>query len=182
MGEEYAETAPFPYFIDHGDPELVEAVRTGRAEEFGRDVDTFDPGDAKTFQRARLDRSLRDSGTGRGMLSLYRGLLAVRRDHQVLTTPQPLDFEAVATGSALTTMRRSAASMAFAAFNVGPAEASVLSNISAQRWLRALDSADPALGGDGAWHPEELGAAEEIRLAPYGFCLYIAAPAEGNAS
>jgi maltooligosyltrehalose trehalohydrolase len=181
MGEEYAESAPFPYFIEHGDPELVEAVRSGRAEEFGRDVDIFDPADPKTFQRARLDRSLRDSGSGQGMLLLYRGLLSARRDHPVLSTPQPLDFEAVVTGSALTTMRCSAASMAFAAFNIGPEEVSVLSNVSAQRWLRVLDSADPALGGDGAWHPEELGAAEEIRLAPYGFCLYIAAPAEGDA-
>ena len=34
MGEEYGDPAPFPYFIDHGDPALVEAVRVGRAEEF----------------------------------------------------------------------------------------------------------------------------------------------------
>jgi len=30
MGEEYGETAPFPYFVDHQDPELLEAVRRGR--------------------------------------------------------------------------------------------------------------------------------------------------------
>jgi maltooligosyltrehalose trehalohydrolase len=34
MGEEYGETAPFLYFISHSDPELVEAVRRGRREEF----------------------------------------------------------------------------------------------------------------------------------------------------
>ena len=34
MGEEYGETAPFQYFTSHGDPELVEAVRRGRREEF----------------------------------------------------------------------------------------------------------------------------------------------------
>ncbi len=34
MGEEYGETAPFPYFTSHADPELVEAVRRGRAQEF----------------------------------------------------------------------------------------------------------------------------------------------------
>ncbi len=31
MGEEYGETAPFPYFVDHQDPGLLEAVRRGRA-------------------------------------------------------------------------------------------------------------------------------------------------------
>jgi maltooligosyltrehalose trehalohydrolase len=31
MGEEYGDTSPFPYFVDHTDPELLEAVRRGRA-------------------------------------------------------------------------------------------------------------------------------------------------------
>ena len=30
MGEEYGETHPFQYFVSHGDPELVDAVREGR--------------------------------------------------------------------------------------------------------------------------------------------------------
>ena len=34
MGEEYGETAPFLYFIDHGDAGLIEAVRRGRKAEF----------------------------------------------------------------------------------------------------------------------------------------------------
>lgn len=34
MGEEYRETVPFPYFIDHEDPKLVESVREGRQKEF----------------------------------------------------------------------------------------------------------------------------------------------------
>ena len=33
MGEEYGETAPFLYFVSHGDEELIEAVRIGRSEE-----------------------------------------------------------------------------------------------------------------------------------------------------
>ena len=34
MGEEYGETAPFLYFVSHGDPTLVDAVREGRRKEF----------------------------------------------------------------------------------------------------------------------------------------------------
>ena len=34
MGEEYGETQPFQYFVDHGDPALIEAVRRGRKTEF----------------------------------------------------------------------------------------------------------------------------------------------------
>ena len=34
MGQEYGETRPFLYFVSHGDPDLVDAVRAGRREEF----------------------------------------------------------------------------------------------------------------------------------------------------
>jgi maltooligosyltrehalose trehalohydrolase len=34
MGEEYGETAPFPYFVSHSDPDLIEVVRRGRRAEF----------------------------------------------------------------------------------------------------------------------------------------------------
>src|SRR5690606_3279569 len=34
MGEEYGEEQPFLYFVDHGEPELVKAVREGRKNEF----------------------------------------------------------------------------------------------------------------------------------------------------
>ena len=46
MGEEYAESAPFPFFVGHDDPGLLEATRQGRRREF-RDEwteDVADPG------------------------------------------------------------------------------------------------------------------------------------------
>ena len=49
MGEEYGEPAPFPYFVDHGDTDLLEAVRVGRRNEFARSEWTeavADPADA----------------------------------------------------------------------------------------------------------------------------------------
>jgi len=46
MGEEYGERAPFPYFVDHSDPALIDAVQVGRAQEF-KDIasasELFDP-------------------------------------------------------------------------------------------------------------------------------------------
>ena len=58
MGEEYGETAPFQYFIEHGDPELIDAVRQGRQREFahfGWNADEIpDPQDPSTFERSRL--------------------------------------------------------------------------------------------------------------------------------
>ncbi|THH40279.1 malto-oligosyltrehalose trehalohydrolase [Neolewinella litorea] len=58
MGEEYGEERPFPYFVHHGDPELIQAVRKGRAAEFaafqteGHHVP--DPQATETFASAKL--------------------------------------------------------------------------------------------------------------------------------
>ncbi len=57
MGEEWGDTSPFCYFVDHQDPELIEAVRRGRAEEFRafswQGVPP-DPADANTFAKSRI--------------------------------------------------------------------------------------------------------------------------------
>jgi maltooligosyltrehalose trehalohydrolase len=181
MGEEYAEPAPFPYFISHGDADLVEAVRQGRAAEFGRDADVFDPASESTFSRARLDRSHRDSAVGRGFVALYRALLNARRRHPVLSDPEAIHSEATVTAELLTVARRSTTSMAFAALNFGSTEATAAADVGAPSWSRVLDSADPDIGGDGARCPEQLAAAELLPLGPYGFCLYVSTSAEGIA-
>jgi len=87
MGEEYGERRPFPYFVSHTGPELVEAVRTGRAEEFaGFDWggEPPDPQSADTFASARLDWGSRDRPEGAAMLELYRTLLRLRRTQPAL--------------------------------------------------------------------------------------------------
>jgi maltooligosyltrehalose trehalohydrolase len=87
MGEEYGETAPFLYFIEHGDPALVEAVREGRKKEFkdiGKLEAQIDPQADETFNRSRLDWSKRESQGGAQLLSLYRDLLALRREEPAL--------------------------------------------------------------------------------------------------
>src|SRR6202790_1374279 len=62
MGEEYGEPAPFQYFTSHGDPELGEAVRRGRREEFaafGWEGSVPDPQNEHTFSRSSLNHSLK---------------------------------------------------------------------------------------------------------------------------
>lgn len=109
MGEEYAEPAPFPYFVDHTDPALVEAVRSGRQREFA-DVDwgggVADPAAIDTFESAVLDPSIADEpGVHRDLLELYRALLSVRRDHPILTDPDA-DQSVRLDGALMTVTRR----------------------------------------------------------------------------
>ncbi len=98
MGEEYAEPAPFQYFVSHTDPELVEAVRTGRREEFSAFAwqgEAPDPQAEEAFRRSTIDLDLaRDGGPHQAMFELYRELLALRRALPVLHDPAGQDVDA----------------------------------------------------------------------------------------
>jgi maltooligosyltrehalose trehalohydrolase len=87
MGEEYGETNPFLYFIDHTDDDLVDAVRRGRRREFeafGWSDDVPDPQAPETFERSKIDWSKATAGTHARLLMLYRDLLALRRESSLL--------------------------------------------------------------------------------------------------
>ena len=64
MGEEYGEPAPFQFFSNHIDPEIAEATRTGRRQEFARFAafgaanEIPDPEDPATFARSKLTRQV----------------------------------------------------------------------------------------------------------------------------
>ncbi|MHB8057759.1 MAG: malto-oligosyltrehalose trehalohydrolase [Desulfuromonadaceae bacterium] len=84
MGEEYAESAPFPYFVSHGDAELVEAVRQGRLEEFaafGKQGSPPDPESVATFLSAKLDQEQRHMGEQRAIFAFYRELIRLRKEY-----------------------------------------------------------------------------------------------------
>ena len=82
MGQEYGETAPFLYFTSHSDPELAEAVRRGRADEFAAfkwDQEFADPQNERTYLRSRLDWALLQRPPHVYLLALHRDLLALRQ-------------------------------------------------------------------------------------------------------
>lgn len=99
MGEEYAETAPFPYFISHGDPDLVAAVRQGRKAEF----QSFawhghppDPQAESTFLSAKVDPKQRQQGEQRVLFTFYRELILLRKECLPLTRLDRAGMEIVA--------------------------------------------------------------------------------------
>ncbi len=79
MGQEYAEQAPFQYFIDHEDPDLIRAVRDGRKKEFTAFgfKNIPDPGSKKTFLNSRLGWGFKRNG--KYLLCLYKDLINLRK-------------------------------------------------------------------------------------------------------
>ena len=87
MGEEYGETNPFLYFIDHGDSSLVDAVRRGRRrefEQFGWQEQVPDPADVDTFQRSKIAWEKRTVEPHARIFRLFRDLLALRHEERLL--------------------------------------------------------------------------------------------------
>ena len=65
MGEEWGATAPFQYFVSHCDPGLIEAVRSGRKQEFANFTwagEPPDPASEETFRRSVPQRLHTEQG------------------------------------------------------------------------------------------------------------------------
>jgi maltooligosyltrehalose trehalohydrolase len=81
MGEEWAASTPWPFFADPDDPDLAEAIRTGRRREFAEfgwaPEDVPDPVDPATFASAVLRWDELTEGEHATALAFYRRLLAL---------------------------------------------------------------------------------------------------------
>jgi len=92
QGEEWGATSPFPYFTDHADPELADAVREGRRAEFadfGWEPDAIpDPQSVSTFELAKLDWTQPGKDSHADLLAWYRKLLKLRATYPDLTEPR----------------------------------------------------------------------------------------------
>lgn len=89
QGQEWAASAPFPFFADHhADPALADAVRDGRIAEFAEfgwtPAEVADPESPATFTDAVLDRSERTTGRHAEMLDWYRRLVELRESQETL--------------------------------------------------------------------------------------------------
>ncbi len=175
MGEEYGETAPFEYFVSHSDPDLVAAVRRGRADEFaafrwmGKPPD---PQSEETFERSRPDHGLRAVGNHRVLLDFYRELLKLRKAFMTLSdVKEILNYE----GDALFVRFAGPGGEAAAGFHFGRTDTSVTFPWPPGTWDTILDSARERWAGPGSKVPSTIfGNAETtLSLAPHSFVFFV---------
>lgn len=170
MGEEYGETAPLLYFIDHSDAGLVDAVRRGRREEFSAFAwqgEPPDPQDEGTFLRCKLDHGLRRQGHHRVLLEWYGELIRLGKSLPALARSSKEEMEVVGYDSerVLFIRRWSEDSEVFCALNFGGADSCVKLAVPGGRWRKLLDSADERWCGRGSSVPDTLQSEGEARLA-----------------
>ena len=102
QGEEWGAATRWAFFTSHPEPDLAEAVRSGRTREFaamGWDPEQIaDPQDLRTFLDSKLRRQEREQEPHRLIHHVYRELLSLRRRLPQLTDPA-LDRVRVTTGT-----------------------------------------------------------------------------------
>lgn len=177
MGEEYGEPAPFLYFISHGDPALVEAVRKGRKEEFasfGWKTEPPDPQSEATFDRSRPNRELRHQGTHRLLYELYQELIRLRKTLPPLALLSKEQMEVVGYADTVCVRRWSGDQQIVIVGHFGDARAELTLPIPAGSWRKLIDTADERWGGTGSSIPPELQSTGTLMLtvSPKTFILF----------
>ena len=175
MGEEYGETAPFQYFTSHGDPELVEAVRRGRREEFaafGWEAEKAvpDPQDESTFLRSKPDHSRKSEEPHRTLLRLYQNLIRTRREYD-LGDPAPRSVREIG-DSALLVLRQAERSQQLMIFNFGKSPMPLNLTDIPGTWRMVMNSADASWNSPGYDLPDQITLnADGLELSPYSFMV-----------
>jgi maltooligosyltrehalose trehalohydrolase len=179
MGDEYGETAPFQYFVSHSDHQLVEAVRNGRREEFSSfkwQGEPPDPQSEETFQRSKLNHSLKNEGHHRTMLLFHKELIRLRRSLPALhrLRKENMDVITLEEDRVLSVRRWSDESEVFAIFNFDEHRPHASRNVPQGVWLKRLDSSDARWLGKGSSSPDVLDAKRpaEVTLPPHTVVLF----------
>lgn len=185
MGEEYGDTAPFLYFVSHGDPDLVEAVRKGRSAEFSSfrwAGEPPDPQSEETFERSKLDHSLHNSSHHQILYNLYRDLLKLRRDYSALTNPErdetQVYFSAPERTLCLERRDGSAAIRVFMNFDLHQEHTFTVPTESNDTWTKIIDSNDTErtlVDEPQQVAPEQFSSGETmtVPLSPKAFSIYV---------
>jgi maltooligosyltrehalose trehalohydrolase len=163
QGQEFASSAPFLYFADH-EPELARKVRRGRAEFLAqfRSIATrearanlADPGDARTFERCKLDLAERESH--KDVYEMHRDLLRLRREDAVFSAQRKGGVDGAVLGPEAFVLRffgedaddRLLLVNLGADLNLNPAPEPLLAPPEGRLWTLLWSSEDWRYGGSG---------------------------------
>ncbi|MFZ0240042.1 MAG: malto-oligosyltrehalose trehalohydrolase [Desulfobacterales bacterium] len=185
MGEEYGETAPFLYFVSHGDPGLVQAVREGRRREFeafGWQAEPPDPQAEETFNKSILNRALLQQDRHRTLRDFYRELLGLRARTPALANLSKKNMTVTCDRrqNLLLVRRWLAADQALLIFNFDDRPQTVTIDLPPGRWCRRVDSADPRWRGPGSDTAAELQAAGPMAVRVAATCVVVLTRNEGE--
>jgi maltooligosyltrehalose trehalohydrolase len=170
MGEEYGETRPFLYFVSHGDPGLIEAVRAGRKAEFAEfqtGGEAPDPQASSTFERSKLNW---DQPQSQILWQFYQTLLRFRRELPALQDRSRANLQVnlldpIAPSQntqVLQVWRDHSHHPVMYLMNMHSDEIQLKIALPSGTWQKRLESSDTVWGGGGAIAPDILSLSESV--------------------
>lgn len=178
MGEEYGEIAPFLYFIDHGDPELVERVKKGRQREFADflgNEEVPDPSALETFQKSQLNHKLSQQGQHFLLQNFYRQLIRLRQTLLPLKNLSKENLRAGVTKEKILFCHRwTQKEEVFLVGNFSPHKQEATLPVPPGEWRKEIDSAEEVWGGEGSNIPSSLRSEGgfSLKINPFGLILF----------
>jgi len=169
MGEEYGETALFPYFVSHSDPSLIEAVRRGRQEEFAAfewQQEIPDPQDEATFLIAKINHGLYKEGWHKVLCDFYRELISLRKMNTALAclSKDNLEVAGDEDNKTILVRRWQRDSEVVIIYNLSDREVKINQPVPPGEWRKILDSTEARWLGDGGNIPEKFSPKGEANL------------------
>lgn len=176
MGEEYGEPAPFLYFVSHGDPDLIRAVREGRKREFAAFHEVGEPPDAEsvdTFNQSKLHWDLLHQGKHQCLWQFYQRLIQLRRNIPALANlnQRTIDAKCTEAEGLINWQRWSGESQVVCLMNFQPETIRYIPVLDGQ-WQQRINSAATEWQGPGSEAPDPLATATTVSLPPQSFVLY----------
>jgi maltooligosyltrehalose trehalohydrolase len=166
MGEEYGETAPFQYFVSHGDQALIDAVRKGRKEEFSSfewKGEIPDPQAESTFMNSKIDINRHRGGEHRALLEFYRKLIRMRKEIPAFynLSKEQMEVQSRPEEKVLSIRRWFNDDEVFCIFNFNDQGVGVEPELPEGTWEEILNSCE-----------EKIHAGSRLYVGPYCFVLY----------
>lgn len=167
MGEEYGETAPFPYFVDFTDETLGQAVVDGRRNdlsELGFPDEPVDPRLEATFDAAHLDWNLRGQKHHARLLDWYTALLRLRRENPALAVGQDRQATAYENERVLFIRRAAEKSEILVVHNFSDKPVDITLPIPSGTFRIVLTSQDPRFGGNALGSTTDVVSTGQVRM------------------
>jgi maltooligosyltrehalose trehalohydrolase len=177
MGEEYAEDAPFLYFISHLDKNLISAVREGRKREFSAFLwkgEPPDPQSRETFLKTKLQWDKQKEGKHKIIRGFYQQLIRLRKEIPALSNLDKNNLKAwhLPDTAVLFLSRWHTGSKIISVMNFSNQEQSFPVNFIEGRGVKRLDSYEIQWMGPGGSVPESIEKGQRVTIGPLGFILY----------
>ncbi|MGQ4650366.1 malto-oligosyltrehalose trehalohydrolase [Lyngbya aestuarii] len=177
MGEEYGEESPFLYFVNHTDPDLVEAVRKGRKKEFAAfhlEGEYLDPQNPDTLLKSKLHWEKRQEGKHKVLRKFYQQLIKLRRTIPALKnlSKQNLNAYCLEQDKLIFLHRWSDHSQVFCLMNFNDQDVSFTATLPEENWQKILDSADAKWMGSGVTLPANILSQQVLTINAHSLAVY----------